>query len=215
MYQEIIKQQKQQKKKQHLNVELLLKYEKENKTLAEIGEIHNVTRERIRQIYLQILGRPKLIKVKKIKITKNLTCKHCGLTKEVKRNHLSLFCNKKCREEYYDLNIKKISNKEFLEGIKRYGSIKKYYENQNISNSKGSFYQKWFRLKRTGLVPKEVMDRVLSNKGRKQKLINFQGKNLNITQWSKELGISNMTLNYRLRKWPIEKALTEKNNGLS
>ncbi len=47
----------------------------------------------------------------------------------------------------------------------------------------------------------------------RSKMITFNGKIQNITAWAKELGIDAETLRYRLREWPLKRALTEENNN--
>ena len=49
-----------------------------------------------------------------------------------------------------------------------------------------------------------------ANNSSKPKLIAYQGKTHNLTEWAKEIGISSSTLSVRLKKWTIEKALTLK-----
>lgn len=43
---------------------------------------------------------------------------------------------------------------------------------------------------------------------RKKCMITFDGKTMSITGWAKHLGIASKTLWYRVRRWPIEKALS-------
>ena len=47
-----------------------------------------------------------------------------------------------------------------------------------------------------------------ANNRRSSRPIEFQGKRLTIAQWARELGIRNQTLQARLAKWSIERALT-------
>lgn len=45
--------------------------------------------------------------------------------------------------------------------------------------------------------------------------ITYEGKTQCLSAWARELGINPSTLNGRLRNWPLDKALTTKNMGMS
>ena len=40
-------------------------------------------------------------------------------------------------------------------------------------------------------------------------LITFNGRTQNITQWAKEMGITAKSLGFRIRRWPLQRAMTE------
>lgn len=52
---------------------------------------------------------------------------------------------------------------------------------------------------------KEKMKRTMQERGH---MIEFQGERLHISEWAKRIGISRFSLNYRLKAWSLEAALT-------
>lgn len=47
-----------------------------------------------------------------------------------------------------------------------------------------------------------------ANNSSKARIITFNGKSMNVTEWAKFLGMTQGALSERLEKWPVEKALT-------
>lgn len=56
--------------------------------------------------------------------------------------------------------------------------------------------------------PKEKLGRLTKKRGVEPRLIKFNDKQLTVKEWSKELGLSESTLYLRLRRLPLEEALS-------
>jgi hypothetical protein len=54
-----------------------------------------------------------------------------------------------------------------------------------------------------------------SRNSRRNRLITFNGRTMVSADWAKEIGIQQSTLMYRLRNWPLERAMTERSNASS
>lgn len=44
---------------------------------------------------------------------------------------------------------------------------------------------------------------------RSNRMISFDGRTLHLAEWARQLGLDAETLSYRLKHWPLERALTE------
>lgn len=142
--------------------ELLIEYENSNMTLEQIGEIYGITRERVRQFYNEYLGRPKRLIIRS-KYKKGI-CKFCGKEFEYLKNKNINFCSKKCKIDSFDKR-NPIKNSKFLEEINKYGSITEFSKHYK-EHSLGTIQNKWYRLKKYGLVEKKLIDKISSNRGR-------------------------------------------------
>lgn len=181
---------------------LLLEYEKQNLTLQEIGDIYGISRERVRQIYWKILKRKKL---RKTSLTiKTVNCRTCNKPFETNKKINVTFCSIKCKVKsptgaYY------LTSEFFTGGIRRYGSVATLFKNQN-KYTKGSFWGRWYRIKKQNLIPKDVLDIVDKNHNR---FFTHEGKKLNLSQWAKEKNINKHVLASRINSgWALERALT-------
>jgi hypothetical protein len=53
-----------------------------------------------------------------------------------------------------------------------------------------------------------------SANSRRARLITYEGVTLLLRQWAEKIGIHHSALQYRLKHWPLEKALTKKKTVL-
>ena len=106
------------------NKEIVFMRVEQNKSLQEIGDTFNITRERVRQILLK-----QSIKPFRYNLSKQITvnCSFCGKEKQMKeclylshiKKHKNFYCDSKC----YATSIKKYSSSKEKNRI----LMKKYY----------------------------------------------------------------------------------------